>query len=618
MKKLLITTAVLLALNSGAVNAQEIKSYSPYAGSEQPRNVYFGDTHLHTTYSPDAGLTGNVKLTPADAYKFARGDEVEAHNGMIARLNRPLDFLVVSDHSEYMGIVPLIRDSDPKLMKNEWGKRWHDMYKSGPEKALEAALEIVSGSIATGEIRIEDDDITRSVWDIMTSSADMYNDPGRFTAFIGYEWTTMPKGDNLHRVVIFRDGADKAGQVVPFSAFDSEDPEDLWTYLGGYEKKTGGQVMAIAHNGNVSNGLMFSDKTVEGKPLSQSYAKTRSRWEPLYEVTQMKGDGEAHPYLSPDDEFADYETWDKGNLDGTSAKQKSMLKYEYGRSALKLGLKHEASLGVNPFKFGLIGSTDAHTALATSEENNQWGKLTSKEPNNHRAETPIIPSETPGLTTWGFEQAASGYAAVWAKENTREALFEAMQRRETYATTGPRLTVRFFGGWDYMSDDVHRPNFADIGYAKGVPMGGDLSNAPKGKAPSFIVQAAKDPDGANLDRVQVVKGWLDSEGTAHEKVYDVALADGRNPGAKAESIGSTVDVENATYTNTIGDVELATVWSDPDFDAAQRAFYYVRVIEIPTPRWTAYDKKFFNNDMPDGAEMVTQERAYTSPIWYTP
>ena len=452
----------------------------------------------------------------------------------------------------------------------------------------------------------------------MTSSADTYNDPGRFTAFIGYEWTTMPKGDNLHRVVVFKDGADKAGQVVPFSAFDSEDPEDLWTYLGGYEKNTGGEVMAIAHNGNVSNGLMFSDKTVEGKPLSQAYAKTRSRWEPLYEVTQMKGDGEAHPYLSPDDEFADYETWDKGNLDGTSAKKKSMLKYEYGRSALKLGLKHEANLGVNPFKFGLIGSTDAHTALATSEENNQWGKLTSKEPNNHRAETPIIPSKTPGLTTWGFEQAASGYAAVWAKENTREALFEAMQRRETYATTGPRMTVRFFGGWDYTSDDVHRPSFADIGYAKGVPMGGDLSNAPKGKAPSFIVQAAKDPDGANLDRVQVVKGWLDSQGTTHEKVYDVALADGRNPGAKAASIGSTVDVENATYTNTIGDVELATVWSDPDFDAGQRAFYYVRVIEIPTPRWTAYDKKFFSNEMPEGTEMVTQERAYTSPIWYTP
>jgi len=618
MKNLLTTLTITTILATSAAYAEDVKSYSPYAGSTQPRNVYWGDTHLHTTYSPDAGLTGNVRLTPTDAYKFARGEEVKAHNGMVAKLNRPLDFLVVSDHAEYMGIVPLIRVSDPQLMKNEWGKRWHDMYKAGPDKAMEAALEIVSGSIATGEIRIKDDNITRTVWDIMTDTADTYNDPGNFTAFIGYEWTTMPKGDNLHRVVIFKDGGDKAGQVVPFSAFDSEDPEDLWDYLDDYEKKTGGNILAIAHNGNVSNGLMFANETVTGKPLSQAYAKMRSRWEPLYEVTQMKGDGEAHPYLSPDDEFADYETWDKGNLDGTSAKKDAMLQYEYARSALKLGLQHEENLGANPFKFGLIGSTDAHTALATSEEDNQWGKLTSKEPNNHRAETPIIPSKTPGLTTWGFEQAASGYAAIWAKENTREALFEAMQRRETYATTGPRMTVRFFGGWDYATDDVHRPNFADIGYAKGVPMGGDLTSAPDGKAPSFIIQAAKDPDGANLDRVQVIKGWLDSEGKTQEKVYDVAIADDRQVGASAASIGSTVDVADASYTNTIGDVELATVWADPDFDANERAFYYVRVIEIPTPRWTAFDAKFFDINMPEGTEMVTQERAYTSPIWYTP
>jgi hypothetical protein len=621
MKKLLIVLSIAI-LSTSSVYAQEhatpTKSYSPYAGSDQPRNVYWGDTHLHTTYSPDAGLTGNEKLTPADAYRFARGEEVEAHNGMKAKLNRPLDFLVVTDHAEYMGIVPLIRDSDPQLLKNEWGKRWHDMYKAGPDQALAAALEIVSGSIATGEQRIKDDNITRSVWDLQTSTADKYNNPGHFTAFIGYEWTTMPKGNNLHRVVIFKDGAGKASQVLPFSAFDSEDPEDLWAFLESYEKKTGGEIMALAHNGNVSNGLMFSDKTVEGKPLSRAYAKMRSRWEPLYEVTQMKGDGEAHPYLSPNDEFADYETWDKGNLDGTSAKKKSMLEYEYARSALKLGLKHEENLGVNPFKFGLIGSTDAHTALATSEEDNQWGKLTSKEPNNHRAETPIIPSKTPGLTTWGFEQAASGYAAVWAKENTRASLFEAMQRRETYATTGPRITVRFFGGWDYKMDDVARPNFADVGYAKGVPMGGDLSNAPKDKSPMFIVAASKDPDGANLDRVQVIKGWLDKKGKLHEKVYDVALADGRRAGASAKSIGSTVDVEDASYTNTIGDPELSTVWTDPKFDPKERAFYYVRVIEIPTPRWTAFDKKFFKNEMPKKAKMVGQERAYTSPIWYTP
>jgi hypothetical protein len=492
------------------------------------------------------------------------------------------------------------------------------MFKAGQDEAYKAAIEIVN-TIAVGDEKIKNEKLTRSVWELITELADKFNDPGKFTAFIGYEYTSMPNGgNNLHRVVIFKDDAKKANQVLPFSAFDSENPEDLWGYLDGYEKKTGGHILAIAHNGNVSNGLMFSDKTFEGKPLSQAYAETRSRWEPLYEVTQMKGDGEAHPYLSPDDEFADYETWDKGNLLGNAPKEKSMLKHEYGRSALKLGLKFEDQLGVNPFKFGLIGSTDAHTSLATSEENNQWGKLTLKEPNDHRAETPIIEAPTPELTTWGYEQAASGYAAIWAKENTRASLFEAMQRRETYATTGPRMTVRFFGGWDYVSDDVHRPNFADIGYAKGVPMGGDLSNAPEGKSPRFIVAASKDPDGANLDRVQVIKGWLDSEGKTQEKVYDVALADGRKPGASAKSIGSTVDVENATYTNTIGDSELSTVWTDPKFDPKERAFYYVRVIEIPTPRWTAYDKKFFKNEMPEKAKMVGQERAYTSPIWYTP
>ncbi len=440
MKKLLITLAVTTLLASSAYaeeHAATKRSYSPYAGSEQPRNVYWGDTHLHTTYSPDAGLTGNVKLTPDDAYRFARGEEVEANNGMMAQLNRPLDFLVVSDHAGYLGLIPFIRKSDPELLKNEWGKRWHDMFKSGPDGAYEAAIEIVN-SMATGDQKIKNEKITRSAWESITASADRYNDPGKFTAFIGYEWTSMPNGgNNLHRVVIFKDDVTKANQILPFSAFDSEDPEDLWAFLNGYEQSTGGHVLAIAHNGNVSNGLMFSDKDFNGKPLTTEYAKLRSRWEPLYEITQMKGDGEAHPYLSPDDEFADYETWDKGNLLGNAAKENSMLQYEYGRSALKLGLKLEDQLGVNPFKVGFVGSTDAHTSLATAEEDNQWGKLTLKEPNAHRAEAVLIKSPTPELTTWGYEQAASGYAAIWAKENTREALFEAIQRRETYATTGP-------------------------------------------------------------------------------------------------------------------------------------------------------------------------------------
>jgi hypothetical protein len=538
---------------------------------------------------------------------------------MKARLNRPLDFLVVSDHSEYLGLLPMIAANDPVVMADPAGKRWASMLAAGGDDALKAFYEVLE-DIGTAKPRLKSKKIQSAAWKTITSTADQYNDPGKFTAFIGYEWTTMPKGQNLHRVVIFKDGEAKAGQILPFSAFDSENVEDLWAFLDDYEKKTNGNVIAIAHNGNLSNGLMFSAKDFEGKPLTQAYAKTRSRWEPLYEVTQYKGDGETHPKLSPQDEFADFETWDQGNLDATIVKEDWMLKHEYARSALKLGLSLDQQLGANPFKFGMIGSTDAHTAMPAGEENNYWGKMTIYEPNAHRAEHLGMEKGKEGklFTLTGEDMGASGYAAVWAKENTREAIFEAMQRRETYATSGPRITVRFFGGWDYASNDVHRPNFADIGYAKGVPMGGDLSKAPNGKSPRFIVQAAKDPDGANLDRIQVIKGWLDSEGKTHEKVYDVALADGRKAGAKADSIGSTVDIKNATYTNTIGDVELATVWTDPDFDPAQRAFYYVRVIEIPKPRWTAYDEKFFGVELDKKRPETVQDRAYTSPIWYTP
>ena len=602
-------------------NAVVLPSYAPRAGRNFPNRLLWGDTHLHTTYSPDAGFVGNVRLTPADAFSFARGDELEAHNGMRVRLNQPLDFLVVSDHASYLGLVPSIRNADSLLLSTEYGRRWYEMFQTGPKGAYDAALEAI-GSIARGEELIRSDDIKRSVWDYITETADQYNDPGRFSAFIGYEWTSMPDGgNNLHRVVIFKGDASEARQIVPFSAFDSQNPEDLWAFLAEYEKRSGGQVMAIAHNGNVSNGLMFSDKDFDGNPLTRVYAKTRIRWEPLYEVTQMKGDGETHPLLSPNDEFADYETWDKGNLLGTAPKEERMLKYEYARSALAIGLRLEAELGVNPFKFGLIGSTDAHTSLATAEEDNQWGKITLLEPSAHRFEHDIVRSDTfPELSTVGWEQAASGYAAVWAKENTREAIFEAMQRRETYATTGSRLTVRFFAGWDFVAEDASTRFPGDIGYAKGVPMGGDLTNGPDGAAPSFLVAAARDPYSGNLDRIQIVKGWLDAEAKIHEQVYDVAWAGDREPGAdgKLAPIGSTVDVAKATWTNTIGAPELITVWTDPDFDPAERAFYYARVIEIPTPRWTAYDAAYFGVEMPDKVPMTTQERAYTSPIWYTP
>ena len=389
-----------------------------------------------------------------------------------------------------------------------------------------------------------------------------------------------------------------------------------------YEDKTGGNVLAIAHNGNLSNGLMFPTVEAFGKKVDRRYAEERIKWERLYETTQTKGTGEAHPYLSPNDEFADFEIWDKGNLDGSQAKKKSMLQYEYARSAYKNGLMLEQKLGVNPYKFGLIGSSDAHTALAAMAEDNFFGKTAPQEPSPERMTNKFFNNKKTGVTIMDWEVGASGYAAVWATENTRAAIWDAMERRETYATTGPRMMVRFFGGWDFVAADATSRVPANIGYTRGVPMGGDLSKAPKGKAPTFLVAALKDPIGANLDRIQIIKGWLDKKGKVHEKIYNVAWGDADKrkltSDGKLRTVGNTVDVANATWTNTIGDPELIKVWKDPDFDAKQRAFYYARVLEIPTPRWTAYDAKRLGSKPLKGTTMVIQERAYTSPIWYTP
>ncbi len=406
--------------------------------------------------------------------------------------------------------------------------------------------------------------------------------------------------------------------VLPYTTAESFNPEDLWVWMQNYEQKTGGRMLAIAHNGNLSNGTMFPDiNPVSGKSLTSAYASSRARWEVAYEVTQIKGDGEAHPRLSPNDEFADYGTWDIGNF-SPNKKTPDMLPFEYAREALKNGLKHEAKLGANPYKFGLVGATDSHTGLANAEEDNFFGKHSGEEPNSHRMMQPLM--KFGDAVYPGHIQLSSGYAGIWATENTREALFDAMMRREVYATTGPRILVRFFGGWDFVLQDANSRLPANAGYAKGVPMGGDLTAAPRGKAASFLVAATKDPYSGNLDRIQIIKGWLDATGKTHEKVYDVVWSGDRKPGrdGKLPAVGNTVDVKNATWTNTIGASELITVWTDPDFDAGLRAFYYARVIEIPTPRWTAYDAKYFGIDAPDNIPMTHQERAYTSPIWYTP
>jgi len=603
-----------------AVQKSTLPQYSPYVEQNFPNRVYWGDTHNHTSFSFDAGF-GNP-LGPEVAYRFARGEEVTSSQGVRAKLSRSLDFLVVSDHAEFIGLPDLLRANDPELLKNATAARWAKMLHAGGEEGTKAAIEAVLAIFKRNEV-FKDPKVTRSIWEKVTSIATQYNDPGHFTAFNGFEWTSAPgPGNNLHRVVIFRDGAQRANQVLPFSAFDSENPEDLWKYLAGYEQKTGGQVLAIPHNGNLSNGMMFALADLSGNPLTRQYAENRARWEPLAEVTQTKGDSETHPHLSPDDEFANFERWDFGNMmNPVVPKQPDMLQYEYARSALKLGLKLEKQLGANPYKFGMIGSTDTHTSLSTVDEDNFYGKMPTSEPSPERWKEVFLlnADKTPAAAAWQVQ--AAGLVAVWARENTRDALFDSMKRKEVYASTGPRITVRVFAGWDFNAGDLDRPDFAAQGYKRGVPMGGTLAKSPTSAAPTILIRALRDPEGANLDRVQIIKGWLDGKDELHERIFDVAVSDGRKIGSEGrckKSVGSTVDIPNATYTNAIGAPLLSSSWKDPDFNPQERAFYYIRVIQIPTPRWTAYDQKRFGIKMPDYVPMTVTERVYTSPVWYSP
>ncbi len=618
-------------------------AYSPWATRPPATRVFWGDTHVHSSWSPDANAGGNTRIDPDAAYRFAKGEPVTGHNGQPVRLRRPLDFLVVADHSEYMGLFPMLEAKDPDLLASETGARWSALIAEG--KRAQVGAEFAMG-LPSGQDLLKSPAFQRSVWHRVIENAERHDAPGRFTAFIGYEWSSMPRGANLHRIVLFADGAEKVSRVVPFRSIDSSDPEALWRYLADYERTTGGRALAIPHNSNLSAGRMFELVDQAGKPFSRAYATERARWEPLVEATQIKGDSETAPFLSPEDEFADYGTWDAEAGMTPAPHEDWMYAGEYVRPALARGLGALAALGVNPFAFGLIGSTDSHTGLATADDADFWGKFNSNEPAPGRAEEPwaknFLPPEgseahrqfqaagftdrerPPQAMTWRL--VASGYAAVWATENTRAALFDAMRRRETYATTGPRMVVRFFGGWQFTAQDALAPDLATLGYARGVPMGAVLparpaaSPGPSGSpAPSFLVSALRDPEGANLDRIQIVKQWLDAKGERQERLFDVALAGDRRvdaSGRSREAVGNTVDLARASYANTIGASVLSATWQDPAFDPAVSAVYYVRVLEIPTPHWTTYDAVRFGRALPPGYPGTTQERAYTSPIWY--
>ena len=637
-----VAGAVVFALSVAATSAQDLgqptpevlssayngKVYSPYAERSYPELPLWGDSHLHTSLSADAGMFGNT-LPPREAYRFARGEQVTSATGQPVRLSRPLDWLVVADHSDAMGMIDDLRNGTPEVLSFEQGARWNKGIKEGGEAAVAATLDLITtfsqdkvdpklmASYQPGSKAY------RTLWHKVIADAEAFNEPGKFTALIGFEWTSLINGNNMHRNVIFRDNGEKARQVEPFTMtapWGSPDPRDLWKYLANYEAVTGGDVLAIAHNGNLSNGIMFPlEAQWNGVKLDESYVTERGKWEPLYEATQIKGDGEAHPFLSPNDEFANYETWDVGNLDLTQAKTNDMLAGEYTRQALKRGLEIQQKLGTNPYKFGIVGSTDSHTSLATAQEDNFFGKHSGTEPSVNRWKHPFTKTDKGVIEGW--QSVASGLAAVWARENTRKSIFDAMARKEVYGTTGPRMTVRLFGGWDFTKQDLNSRMPAVVGYERGVPMGGDLRPAAAGaSAPTFMVYALRDPVGANLDRIQIIKGWLDADGKTQEKVYDVVWSGDRKLGAngKVPPVGNTVDVVNANWTNSIGASELGTVWTDPDFDPARRAFYYARVLQIPTPRWTAYDAFRYGIKMPPEVPMTTQDRAYTSPIWYTP
>jgi hypothetical protein len=569
------------------------------------------------------------RLTPTEAYRFARGEEVTSSSGVRVRLSRPMDFLVISDHAEGLGVIAQVFEGNPSFTADPTLARWGEAMRTGGAAAAEAQGELVSAQ-AQGTLPAPAQDpeivvpVMRSVWQDYTQTAEDFNEPGVFTAMIGYEWTSVPGGNNLHRNVLFRDDKDRADQILPFSAWQSEDPEDLWAWMARYEESTGGRMLAIAHNANLSNGRMFELETHRGDPLDRDYAERRMRFDILQEVMQTKGNSETHPTLSPNDEFADFGIagWEYGNLTlEDEPETPEMRPTGYLRGGLLRGLELEESMGANPFKFGMIGGSDVHNSLSTFEEDNFFGKHIIQEPSPERWDH--VSKEGFGLTRYTWHYTAAGYAAVWATENTREAIWDAMYRKETYATSGSRITVRLFGGWDFGEADTEPGRLVTQGYERGVPMGGDLPSGPAAaSAPTFLVAAVKDPLFGNLDRIQIIKGWVGDDGVAQERIYDVVWGDaGRRRIAgngRLTPVGSTVDLSVPTWSDTIGDPELRAVWTDPDFDPSQRAFYYARVIEIPTPTWLAYDRVRFGIDLPDEVPLVHQERAWTSPIWYTP
>ena len=608
------------------------------ATAEPVKNVYFGDTHLHSSYSFDAFLNNNHSADPDTAYRWAKGQPViHPYNRARVQIDTPLDFLVVSDHAEMLGVMRAVHEDN--FIKEDLGwigniKRWYSFWLMNRAIDSNTGLQFFSQFLPQNptieghsdpvqhpdnnisDLAIFGDTSKTSIlaWHDIVETAERHNDPGTFTSLLGWEWSSIPMGANLHRIVISPDGAEKGKQFLPYGSDQSQYPEDLWQWLDETQQQTGARFLAIPHNSNISKGYMFDNTTLRGEPITAEYARRRMQWEPVVEVTQIKGDSETRSDFSPEDEFADFENYDYYIQVGQKNDYKASAA-DYIRPALKRGLSIGQQVGVNPYKFGLIGSTDAHTGLSTSEEGNFWGKMASDS-------TPETKERLGAkLRSNGWNMSASGIAAVWAEENTREAIYAAFKRKEVYATSGPRLRVQMFAGWDFPEGAESSESFSAIGSQFGVPMGGDLTSGDNdGKAPVFLLRAVKDPLGANLDRLQVVKGWIDSAGQQQEKVYNVAWSDDRQLDASGNlsPVGNTVDLSSGRYDNSIGQPEFSLRWTDPDFGPQQSAFYYVRVLQIPTPRNGLLDSLALELDEPPRGAKTIQERAYSSPIWYQP
>jgi hypothetical protein len=609
---------------------------APLSVAAADKQLLWGDTHLHTTYSSDAYANGNLTAGPDVAYRYARGMPVlHPYHRARVQIGTPLDFLVVSDHAEFLGGIRSIHrngvdTSDLGIIDTIKAYVAHyvltDAIDSGegrrlfvsmlPDPALTPREDAQAASMQNSDVSMLPlpPEIEIDAWKSITDYADEHYEPGVFTALVGWEWSSIPGGANLHRVVVSDSSGKLAQSYDPFGSDNSPYPEDLWAWLEETSAATGANFIAIPHNSNISKGYMFDTSSFRGEAMTPEYANARVKWEPIAEITQIKGDSETHSTLSPDDEFADFENYPYyiQRVQSEYAPQVG----DFVRSALKRGLELEQALGVNPYQLGVIGSTDAHTALPSAEEDNFPGKVPIDSIPENKLTMPVGDN---AYAVGGWDRSASGLAAVWAKENTREAILAAMKRKEVYATTGPRIAVQFFGGAGFTADDLSAAHIYDHATSRGVAMGGTLP-ASLAEAPSFVATAAKDPVGANLDRLQVIKGWVDAQGQSHERVYNIAWSDDRALSAdgKLPPVENTVDMSTGEVDNRVGAETLSAVWTDPDFDAAQSAFYYLRVLQIPTARHSLLDAIAMGMDSAEGHPDTIQERAYTSSIWYRP